>query len=368
MRRSRTLLLLLVALLLAGVVPVAVGVRPAAAAGARTFHVDPVTGSDTFAGTRAARPWRTLNRVTRAQLRPGDRVLLRAGRTHRGSLTIAESGSPAARILVTRYGVGASPVVTGGSCVTVTGSRVTVRGLAARGCTFAGFTIRGAYDVVDRVVARGNVAGVHVHERAYATTVSGSSLLDNRRMVVRPGPDDDYGAHGVLVNGDRTTIRDTTINGHRASSPDYGVDGSAIEVFAAVGTRISNVRATDNKAFLELGGQDGDRAADTVLAGSRVRGSLPGLHFLVTRGAGQSWGPVAGTVVTGNDVRLSGADSIGVGCYGGCGLGVLTVRGNTIAVAGGWSWADGPFVSEDNVYSGWWGAPPGLTDLLVALS
>ncbi len=366
MRRMRVLLL--VASVLAGVVPALVGAPPAAAAdGTRTFYVDPRSGSDAFAGTRLARPWRTLDRATRARLRPGDRVLLRAGRTHRGSLTIAESGTAAARIVVSRYGAGASPVVTGGTCVIVSGSRVTVRGLTARACAFAGFTVRGTHDVVDRVVARGNVAGVFVHERASATTVSGSTLVDNRRMVVRPGPDDDYGAHGVLVNGDRTTIRDSTIDGHRAPSPDYGVDGSAIEVFAATGTRVRNVRATDNQAFLELGGREGDLAADTVLAESTVRGSLPGLHFLVTRGAGQSWGPVPGTVVADNDVRLLGPDSIGLGCYGGCGLDVLAVRGNTITVAGGWSWADGPFVSEGNLYSGWWGEPPSPTDLLVAL-
>lgn len=220
--------------------------------------------------------------------------------------------------------------------------------------------------MVDSVVARGNVAGVHVAEGATGALVVRATLVDNRRMVVRPGRDDDYGAHGVLVNGDRTTIRDSTIRGHFARSPDYGVDGSAIEVFAAAGTRISNVRGTDNKAFLELGGQRGDRAADTVLTGSTVRGTLRGQHFVVTRGAGESFGPVPGTVVSDNDVRLLGADSIGVGCYGGCGRAVLTLRRNRITVNGGWVWADGPFTSAGNTCVGHWGVPMSSQDTTTA--
>ncbi len=364
-RTTATLVAGLVVALLVTAAPVlAVALAPpVAAVTTRTFYVDPLRGVDAHAGTTATAPWRTLTRATSAVLRPGDTLRLLAGRTHLGSLTLAESGTASAPILVTSYGAGAMPVVTGGSCITVTGSRVVVRAVEVRSCAYGGVSLRGAWGVVDRVVARGNVAGVYVAPSATDSTVTGSVLLDNRVMVVRPGPDDDYGAHGVLVEGDRTTIAATTISGHHASSPDYGADGSAIEVFGAVGTRIRHVRAVDNKAFLELGGYAGNLASDTVLAWSQVTGSLPHQDFLVTRGAGQVFGPVHGTLVEHTTVRLTGSEAIGIGCYGGCGTGVLTVRNSIVDVNGGWSNADGPYVSEANVYDGWWGGPLGPGDL-----
>lgn len=347
--------------------PVVVGVAtPVRAAAATTYYVDPVKGSDSNAGNRSTKPWRTLGRATSAVLRPGDVVRLAAGRTHTGSLTIAESGTASAPIVVDTYGSGAAPVVTGGSCITLTGDRITVRSVEVRGCSYGGVGLDGAHGRVEGVTARGNVAGVHVSPDATWSTITGSTIVDNRVMVVRPGADDDYGAHGILVEGDHTTVDSTTIRGHFADSPDYGVDGSAIEVFGAVGTRIHHVRAADNKAFLELGGYSGNLASDTVLAWSEVTGSLPGQHFLVTRGAGQVFGPVLGTTVVNNTVRLTGADTIGIGCYGGCGTDVLTVRNNIVDVNGGWSNADGPFVSQYNLFDGWWGVPLGATDLKAA--
>lgn len=364
-RTAAALVAGLVLSLLVVITPVLTGAlaAPVRAATVRTFYVDPLKGADANAGTTAARPWRTLTRATSAVLAPGDTLRLLAGRTHVGSLTLAASGTASAPILLTSYGSGTAPVVTGGTCVTVTGSRVVVRGIEVRGCAYGGVTLRAAWGVVDRVVARGSIAGVYVAPSATDSTITGSTLLDNRTMVIRSGSNDDYGAHGVLVEGDRTTIAATTISGHHAASPDYGVDGSAIEVFGAVGTRIHHVRARDNKAFLELGGAPGNLASDTVLAWSEVTGSLDHQDFLVTRGAGEVFGPVTGTLVEHTTVRLTGSDAIGVGCYGGCGTDVLTVRNSIVDVDGGWSNADGPYVSQGNLYAGWWGGPLGASDL-----
>jgi Right handed beta helix region len=45
-----------------------------------TFYVAP-NGRDSYRGTSSARPWRTIGRVNRASLRPGDRVLFEGGAT-----------------------------------------------------------------------------------------------------------------------------------------------------------------------------------------------------------------------------------------------------------------------------------------------
>ena len=336
------------------------GPKPAAVA---TYYVNPVIGSDLFAGTSTAQPWRTLDRASAATLRAGETVRLQAGVTHVGELNLVEDGTSAAPITVTSYGSGALPRLTGGRCVWVDGDFTVVRNLDVDGCAFAGVTLRGLSDRVESIRARGNVAGVLVDYPSRNASVLSSELVNNTKMVIRPGADDDYGAHGVLVNGDYATIAGNTISGHHAASPDYGIDGSALEVFGAIGTQVRHNVARDNKAFLELGGYEGNRASDTLVAFNEVSGGLVAQDFLVARGAGQSWGPTLRTDVFNNTVRLAGADSIGVGCYGGCGTDVLTLRNNVVDVNGGWVNTTGPFVSQANLYDGWWGAAPSATDI-----
>jgi len=71
-------------------------------AGAATYYVSPA-GSDDAAGTIAA-PFRTLDRLQRVALRPGDVVLLQSGATFTGSLQLDRAGTPAAPISVTSSG------------------------------------------------------------------------------------------------------------------------------------------------------------------------------------------------------------------------------------------------------------------------
>src|SRR5689334_3134501 len=73
-------------------------------AGAATYAVAPA-GSDAAAGTAAA-PFRTLDRLNRASLRPGDVVVLQAGATFTGTLELEEPGMATAPITVTSSGPG----------------------------------------------------------------------------------------------------------------------------------------------------------------------------------------------------------------------------------------------------------------------
>src|SRR4051812_28231652 len=59
---------------------------------ANDYFVSP-RGLDTNPGTRAL-PWRTLERIGQACLRPGDRVLLEAGKSFPGSLILGPSRFP----------------------------------------------------------------------------------------------------------------------------------------------------------------------------------------------------------------------------------------------------------------------------------
>lgn len=312
------------------------------------YYVSP-SGSDSASGRSPLTAWRTLGKVTSATLKPGDRVLLRRGARYTGELEIDESGTPTAPITVGAYGLGATPTVTG-SCYDLDGSHLRLRRVRADACDWAGFSVSGDDVVLSRVVATGSVTGVHIRDGADDAVVRRSVIRDNVRMSVNtPGGDDDSGAFGVLVQGDGAVIRRNRISGHVAKSYDYGDDGAAVEIYGAIGTRVTHNLATDNNAFTELGDP---RTADTTYAYNLVTSDLPEATFLVTRGAGSSWGPIVGTDASHNTVHLTGERSQGFVCHDGCGSDVLTMRANVIAAEWKVGYADAGFAGGHNVWHG----------------
>lgn len=89
----------------AAVVPQA---RPAA-----TYFVDATGGDDAASGRDMFHPWRSLARVSATTFAPGDRILLRSGRSWTGQLWPKGSGAPGRPIVIDRYGPGAKPAVNG---------------------------------------------------------------------------------------------------------------------------------------------------------------------------------------------------------------------------------------------------------------
>ena len=78
----------------------------------RTYHVDASHGDDRHDGLRPESAWRSLERVNRASLMPGDRVRFRRGETWRGQL-VPRSGRPGAPILYGAFGDGPKPRLLG---------------------------------------------------------------------------------------------------------------------------------------------------------------------------------------------------------------------------------------------------------------
>ncbi|MET7491546.1 hypothetical protein [Streptomyces sp900116325] len=78
-----------------------------------TYYVDCLRGSDRASGTDSGAAWRTLTKASRAY-EPGDRLLLRRGRTCTGVLAPTGSGTAAEPISVDAYGKGAKPHIEGG--------------------------------------------------------------------------------------------------------------------------------------------------------------------------------------------------------------------------------------------------------------
>lgn len=333
----------------------------------KTYYVDPLGGSDSASGTSPVAPWRTLTKVSAAVLRPGDLVLLRRGATHIGEMTLSEDGTAAQRIAVRAYGTGSRPVISDGNCLTILGDYISVRGVMARDCLDAGISVAGARDTLNRVSATGNVRGVWIKPGATYATVSNSRIFENQRMgnntPSEVGADDDWGAFGVAVEGDFTRITGNVISGHYAQSYDYGWDGSAVEIFQAIGTTVDHNVSNENLTFTELGGA---RSRDTVFAYNKVIASLSAGSFIITRGESDTaWGPVYNTTAVHNSVYLSGSRALGISCIG-CSPRILSLSRNAIVVPEyGVGYADGAFESTRNIYNGETWFPLGETDSTV---
>ena len=77
---------------------------------AESYHVDP-TGDDANSGTSQATAWKTVERVNRQSLQPGDSVLFKSGGVWQGQLRPQGSGVEGKPIRLDRYGDGALPVI-----------------------------------------------------------------------------------------------------------------------------------------------------------------------------------------------------------------------------------------------------------------
>ena len=322
-------------------------VAATATATAKTYYLDAVNGSDSNAGTSPAGAWRSVGRASQATFQPGDRLLLRRGQTFNGSLSISESGASGTPIFIAAFDSGSRPVITaGGSCVKVSGSYVVVHSLELRDCAWAGVEFSGGatFNTVVASVMSANVAGVYLASGSSNNRVLANRIADNTKMSrLTPEPNDDNGAFGVLANGDLNEIAYNTISGHDTFSYDYGRDGAAVEVYGGQSNHIHHNLALNNDTFSELGNS---RSHTNIYGYNVVLSSLATSTFLVTRGGQSGYGPVNGTRLYNNTVSLTGAQSQGFVCHGGCTTDILYLRNNIIGAGWKAGYADGP-IDED---------------------
>jgi hypothetical protein len=85
---------------------------PKSTARARTFYVDATRGDDSRDGLQPETAWRSLARVNRTPLAPGDRVLFRCGQLWRGQL-VPQSGDGSGTITYGAFGEGPKPILLG---------------------------------------------------------------------------------------------------------------------------------------------------------------------------------------------------------------------------------------------------------------
>ncbi len=232
------------------------------------------------------------------------------GATYSGTLTITANN-----VTIKNYGQATKryPIFSRnseGNDITVTGSndtienvRVTGQGYqSVSGCgpaTTAGYEVgidvSGGHDTVHAVLAYGNLyAGVYVETAGSYATISGSNFTNvNALNPANLGS----GAFGILLWGSHNTIDNDVFNDQSTCSPDYGKDGSGVEIYHGSDNLIENSSGTNDSDFTELGGAGatGNSYTDNTF-------TAPG-EFLVTRGSGDAAdGPVKDTTMTGNVV------------------------------------------------------------------
>lgn len=79
----------------------------------RSFYVDAVNGSDGNNGRSPEKAWKTISRVNREMLRPGDKVHFKRGGIFRGFLNPKSGSSAGGYITYTDYGKGDKPRILG---------------------------------------------------------------------------------------------------------------------------------------------------------------------------------------------------------------------------------------------------------------
>ncbi|HEU5243647.1 MAG TPA: hypothetical protein VFU33_04535 [Gaiellaceae bacterium] len=342
------------ALVLVVAVPAATG---APALRHATYYVDSRAGNDARSGRSPAEAWRSLARAESVGLHGGDRLLLRRGSSWPAGLTLASSGTPSRSIVVAPYGRGRPPLIHDGqTCVRVTGSFVRLTGIAVKNCAWAGVSLVGSFVRVDHARIGGAAAGIEVTTESRDDELVRNDLIGNDRMaVLTPTPtNDDSGAFGILLRGQRTLVTHNRIEGSDAFSYDYGRDGSAVEVYGGRDNVIVRNVAVDDHAFTELGNP---QSFGNTYAYNLFVTRDPKATFLVTRGAQDSYGPVRGTRVYNTTAVLTGARSEGVVCYDGCGPGVLRMRNDVVVATADALQADAPFDEASDVF---WGGIDGV--------
>ena len=271
-----------------------------------TYYVDNSSSfaSDGNAGTSANQPLRSLAAVSSLDLKPGDIVAFKAGTTYTAdaaddaALTIHASGTAAAPITFTSYGVGAAPVIDNAGSGFSDGiglqssSYVVINGLkfAEAGQAAVNIDANSSHITVENIEATNVGEGVLINGSNNLVT---HDYLHDLHMVVNTptsvNGNDDYGANGVVLSGNNNEVSFNKIVDATAPSYDYGTDGGGIELFG----NVNNASIHDNwvegsEGFIEAGSSNGTIANVSVV--NNV--SLNNGNFLTLHNGGGAFGTI----------------------------------------------------------------------------
>lgn len=308
----------------------AVGLVAPAGAHATTFYVSK-SGSDRYRGTSPAKPLRTIGRVNRLALRPGDHVLFRGGDTFTDqTLMPRTSGTRAARIVFGSYGTGHAAIVNAGGAVWIPDGRSYLTFQDLRLSTGNGSTVSivadsatgpGSSFVTVRRCELLDTSGTAIlpkqhrdsHWRIARNTIShiGDSglIIWSAQTVVERNRISDTGwngaipwaKHGIYAKGPNMTIRYNTIT-------NFGSDGISIRYHSVRAYRNSLSGGAMGFAYFDY-----DPVAGTSVIRNNAAANLSVAGFYYAPDAGPAGAPRENFVIDGNRFDMNGGTGIDVG-------------------------------------------------------
>ena len=158
--------------------------------------------------------------------------------------------------------------------ISLEGAHIHARDLAVKNSASIAFGVNGVANVLHNVEGANVVTGAWV--RGQWSRVWNSYFHDLRMMPDTPGPNDDYGASGVVVEANDITVEGLTCRNCIGDSPDYnkyGGDGAFAEVWMkGDNLKIRYGYADRTPRLLEAGGLGRQSARNMVVANLYAKG------------------------------------------------------------------------------------------------
>lgn len=238
---------------------VSIGCASSAAAG--VFYVSPA-GSDRWSGRSPRRPWRTVNHVNRARLRPGDVVEFHGQSTFSDAQLMPHiSGAPGAPIRFTSYGSGRATLTHGIWFASIRWLQIDRLRLAGGSAGIGSGYGSGAHHiaVLDDVISDVGV-GVNAANRADAFwTIRGNRIFHT-------------GDSGVITLGNSAVIRGNQID-------DTGFDRSIPWAKHGIYSKGPNARIIGNHIAHFSSQGISTRFHNAFIVGNLIRGGADGVGY-----------------------------------------------------------------------------------------
>jgi Periplasmic copper-binding protein (NosD) len=176
---------------------------------ARTYYVSSTHGSDANSGSESA-PWKTIARLNRQLLQPGDSALLRRGDSWRETLRPHSSGRPGLPVLFGSYGDGAAPILEGDLTA---GTDVNIDNNEQSYIVYRELNLRRARQGLRLYAWRGRVRGITLE----------NSVISTERS--EPHGTMSAGVYAIVGSGTiaNVVIRDNKFHPHAAGLENWGV-------------------------------------------------------------------------------------------------------------------------------------------------
>jgi parallel beta-helix repeat protein len=191
-------------------------------ANAKNYYFSSSSGDDSRTATQASSPstpWKSISKLNSffSSLQPGDSVLFKRGEVFYGAITISRSGTSSAPIIISAYGSGSKPVITGFTNLsnwTSIGNGIYESYNAAMGSLVNMVVVNG------KEQAMGRFPNASAPNKGYLTyeSYSGNTSITDNELTATPN----WTGAVAVVRTSRWTIGNSIISSHVGTKLTFG--------------------------------------------------------------------------------------------------------------------------------------------------